>query len=595
VGVILNYKMTTSRISIIVALFFISNVFGQERFFFDPQDVDTIDYSFRTNGTPLEKIDEVNIGTIMLRPAAGFAQHHEHNLAENLYTSPAGFAYLMDEKRAQPRYTGIPYLGFQYAFGQAMNQALNLTYHHYLSEDTHLHFRYHRRGSNGILRQGDFMLNDLNLLFFHKKDRWRTHLDAYYAGYEYAENGGITSQDEAFATLPIEFIEVAKLNANSLVRKADVSWNNYLSMYEDSVVRHGWTTRTNYQIHRRQFTEQPLEGAGYVNIFIDSSQTRDHYQTPSISNGVGYFLATDFLQVKGTFNHRYWSYQNLDFRSDTTELFLHGNLWMGWDKLNVQNEFYLNTLGALGELYNKAKLYFSPIPALTMNAFLDFDNRLPLPYQRFHFANNIQWKLPELQTQQLLRIGGTVAYKQNQGKQKYTASLDWTTVNNGLYFIEDQWRQDTLDVISVGALSVGAEFHTKKWHFYPNVTVRFNTENFSYQPLFSSRNRIAYKKGFFENDALVLSFGADLGYDLGHNYMRYNTLLNVMEPTGTDFFTPDLIRINVFTALEIDQFRFFLRAENIDYFINTQAARVDAGYTITPFLIRLGISWDFFN
>lgn len=584
--------MVRTVVNILVSVLFAHLILGQERLFFEPQDVDTIDYSYRTNGIPLELIDSDNIGKVTLRPAGGFARHHEHNLAQNLYTSPAGFTYLMDEKRADVRYTGIPYLGFQYAFGQALNQALNLTYHHYQSKNTHLHFRYHRRGSNGILRQGDFMLNDLNLLFFHKKNNWQMKLDAYYGGYEYAENGGVSSSEADFDFLPIELLEVFKLDANSKVRKADVVWDNYLSMYEDSVVRHGWTSRTNYQIHRRGFTESAVQTAGYENIYIDSLNTRDHYQTPSITNGVGYFLATDFLQVKGTFNHRYWSYQNLGFRSDTSELFVHGDLWMGWNRLNFSNEFYLNTLGALGEVYNKAKLYFVPLKNVEVEGYFNFDNRLPLPYQRFHFANNVQWKLPELQTQQILGIGGGISYEK---KQKYYASLDWTTVNNGLYFIENEWRQDTLNVVSVGALKIGAELHTKKWYFYPSVTMRFNTENFAYQPLLSTRNRIAYKQGFFKDDALVFSFGADLGYDIGHNYMHYNTLINVMEPTGTTFFTPDLIRINVFTALEIDQFRFFLRAENVDYFINPQAARIDTNFPITPFLIRLGVSWDFFN
>lgn len=577
---------------VVVFILSVNLVVGQERLFFAAQDVDTVDYAYRTNGIPLEWIDAKNIGTLTLRPAAGFAHHHEHNLAQNLYVSPAGRTYLMTEKRATVRYAGVPYLGFQYAFGQATNQALNATYHYYKSEDTHLHFRYHRRGSNGLLRQGDFMLNDLNALLFHKKDRWQTKLDAYYAGYEYAENGGVIDIDSSFIALPIEFAEINKQNANSLVRKADVNWDNYLAMYEDSVVRHGWTSQTNYSIHRREFTEEGIMGANYDAFYIDSNRTRDHYQTPALTNGVGYFLSTDVLQVKGTFNHRYWSYQNLDFRSDTTELFVHGKLWMGWDKLNVQNEFYLNTLGALGELYNRAKLYFKPINRLEIKGKLNFDNRLPLPHERFYFANNIQWVLPELQTQQFINLGGEMTYTNNY---KVYAQLDWTTVNNGLYFIGEEWRQDTLNVVSVGALNVGGEFHTKHWHFYPSVTVRFNTDNFSYQPLLSTRNRIAFKKGFFENDALVLSFGTDLGYDLGHNYMFYNTLLNVMEPTGTTFFTPDLIRINAFVSAQIDQFRGFLRAENIDYFINPQTARIDPNFPITPFLIRLGVTWDFFN
>lgn len=552
--------------------------------------IDSIEISYRSQGVALDSVDAINIGKINLRPAAGFAQIHEFNLAQNLFQSPALFTYLPSDKKVNVVRSPLPYLGFQYAFGQALNQAVDVRYHHFINDSTNIHFRYHRRTSNGIIRQSDFILNDINLLVHHRKDRWRMMLDAYYGGYDYTENGGITSV-EPLETQGVEFLPVRKPNAESSVRKVDIDWKNYYDFYRDSSVAHGFKGRLHYELVGREYIETPTDTL-MDNIFIDSSRTRDQFQTPSISTGAGYFFSSKLLEIDGTINHRYWRNQNLGRYRDTTEIFLHSNLRFGFGQFTLRNEFYLNTLGALGEFYNHSSVHYKPLKKLDIRGQLNFDNRLPLPYQRFHFSNHYQWELEELSTQQILNINGRISYGK---KNAVFAQLDWTSINNGLYFIDGDWRQDALNFITVGALTLGGEYHLNNWHFYPTATARFNTDNFSYQPIFSTRTRIAYKKGYFEKESLILAFGLDVGYDTEYNHMAYNPIINVLEPGAPDMITPGLIRMNAFVNGQIDQLRFFFRAENIDYFINPQEARMDANYVIMPFIVRVGITWDFFN
>ena len=573
----------------IILFIFLSHLaMGQESLLI--HKVDSIEISYRSEGVQLDSVDAINIGTINLRPAAGFAQIHEFNLAQNLFHSPALFTYLPNDKRIGVVRSPLPYLGFQYAFGEAMNQAVDVRYHHFITDSTHIHLRYHRRTSNGVIRQSDFTLNDVHLLLHHHKNRWRTMLDAYYAGYNYTENGGIISTD-VLETQGIDFLPVRKTNAESIVRKVDIDWVNYLDMYRDSVLAHGFKARSHYEIVSREYIELPADTA-MENIFIDSNRTRDQFQTPCISTGGGYFFSSKILEVDGTLNHRYWRNQNLGRYRDTTEIFLHSNLRFGFGRFVARNEFYLNTLGALGEFYNHSSVYFKPIKDIEIRGQLNFDNRLPLPYQRFHFSNHYEWELEELNTQQLLNINGRISYGR---ENKAFAQLDWTNITNGLYFIDGNWTQDELGLVSVGALQLGGEYHTEKWHFYPTATVRFHTDNFAYQPTFSTRTRIAYKKGFFKGESLILALGVDLGYDSEYNHLTYNPIINVLEPSPLGSKTSDLFRINGFVNGQIDQLRFFIRAENIDYFINDPTTRMDANYVIMPFIIRVGITWDFYN
>lgn len=576
---------------IILSFIFSTFAFSQERLLISR--VDSIGIDYRSGGASLDSVDAVNVGNINLRPAAGFAEIYEFNLAQNLYTSPGGFTYFQNEKRARIVRSPLPYLGFQYAFGEGMNQALNVEYHHFIKEQSHFHIRYHRRTSEGLMRRGAFILNDLNILVHHKEDRWRTAFDGYYGGYDYEENGGIpTEASVGENNQTLEFVPINIENAESEVRKVDLNWKNYYDIYQDSLIKHGLKSRSRYELTGRVYRETGLDSGIVENIFIDSNETRDQFQTASITNGFGYFFSSNFLQIDGTLNHKFWRNQNLGRYRDTTELFLHSNLRIGWDNLYINNEFYFNTLGALGEFYNKSKLTFKPFPKTVVKGALNFDNRLPIPFQRFYFSNHLQWELDELQTQQIINIHGRIDYGD---KIKAYAQLDFTTVNNGLYFIDNEWRQDVFQVVSVGALTVGGEYNLGNFNFYPKVTARFNDTEFSYQPAFSARARIAYKKGYFEGESLILAYGVDLGYDSEYDHMMYNPYINVMEPGKPGMETPELFRINFFFAAQVDQFRFFLRAENIDYFINDNSYRIDPLYPITPFIIRAGITWDFFN
>lgn len=553
--------------------------------------VDTIGLEYRSGGVGLDSIDAVNLGNLTLRPAAGFSEMFEYNLAQNLYQSPAGFSYLINEKRVKPKYIGLPYLGFQYAFGTALNQALNLDYQQYFSSQTHLHFRYHRRTSNGILRSGSFKLNDVSLAFYHTKKRWSTKLEAYYGGHEYDENTGIET-DTLLEGFPIEFTPVIRNNAQSKIRKLNLAWDNYYRLLGDSLNGFGLKIQNRLDINGRVFTDPGFNDTLVENIYIDSSDTRDQYQTSSTSNGGGIYFSSSVFQIDATLNHRYWRNQNLGQYRDTNEVFLQSLLWTEWKGISIENDFYFNLIGALGEFYNHTKLTLNPFSKTKVFGQLNFDNILPMPYQRFHNANHVQWELNELQTQQVLNVSGGIHYGDTNFVE---ATVNWTNISNGLYFIDNMWRQDTLDFISVGTVGMKGALHLGKFGFYPSVRLGINTDNFNYQPTFSTMNRISFQTKLFKAQRLGIALGFDVGYVTGYQFMQYNTLLSVVQPVQTVEKTPSLMRLNAFAALSIDEFRFFVRAEHLDYFINDPTSRIDTNYPIMPFILRLGVTWDFFN
>ncbi len=571
-----------------IVFFFPVIVYGQAKLY--TPELDSINQSYRAGGVSLDSTDAINVGQQNLRSAGGFGETIELNLSKQIASSPSLFTYLNYRRKANIVFTGLPHLGFQYAFGSYGNQATKAEFHQFYRPQTHLHVNLHRVTSNGALRSSDFTLSDVNVQFFHQKKRYATHLDAYYGSYNYGENRGIES-DSLLPILPIEFIPVQGIGAAE-IRKVDVNWQNYYRLLGDSLLGQGLKFQSRYELTGRVYEEQDFQGLNYENIYIDTFNTRDQHQTASVKNGGGYYFSSNYFQFDATLNHRLWRYQNLGQFRDTNEVFVQSNLWVKLGDFQLRNTFYLNTVGALGELANLANASVDVADKFHVSGRLLFENRLPIPHQRFYAGNNVQWQLNTLNAQQILNIGGQAAYGDSN---KVIAQVDWTNVTNGLYFINNIWRQDTLGLLSVGAMTLKGELHVGSFHFYPSATVRFNTTNFAFQPNFSTRNRIVYKTKLFKTKRLIFALGADVGYDTEYNHFTYNNLTGTLDPNSSVFLTPSMMRVNAFTAFQISQFRFFIRAENVDYFWNPETNRIDTNFPIMPFFIRIGLSWDFFN
>lgn len=553
---------------------------------------DSIAIDYRSGGVGLDSIDASFIGDLSLRPGAGDARLIEYDLARGLSQQINGIGYRMNKIKVKPVWTGLPYLGFQYAFGSRLNQVVNVQYHQYLTKNTHLHFQYKRRTRNGFLRNSDFTLNDASLLFTHRKGKYATEIEAYYAADEMGQNEGLVT-DSLIPIYALEFLEVQSESARSKVNDFNTNWKNYYRLIGDTINGTGLISRHEYDLIGREYTSS-VDSIAFDTLFVDSTATRDQFQTASISNGVGIFFSSRNFSVDAALNHRYWRNQNLGVNRDTTEAFLDANATLSIARnFRVRSYFYFNFLGAIGELKSKSSLKYTPMKNLSIIGGLNFINSYPTPYLRHHTANYYKWFVPRenLEMQQSLNINGEVKFG---GKNHLLAKVNWTNINNGRYFIKDSWRQDTLDLISVGDVTVKGQLKAGGWSFYPGISVRFNSSNFNYQPTLSTHNRISYQTKVF-SDNLGFTIGADLGYDLGYRHLTYNGILGTYSPMVVTEETPDLIRINAFTAISIDQFRLFVRAENIDYFINDQTAKIDRQIPIMPFLIRIGITWDFFN
>ncbi|MDX1446335.1 hypothetical protein, partial [Lishizhenia sp.] len=465
------------RILLIFILVVTAHLAGAQNKLLAPK-IDSITLGYRSGGYALDSVDVVYGNQENLRPSGFVLPELSFNQflqqKDALGANIAGFNYLQRQANTPILISPLPYIGFQYSFAGSLTQNLDVQYSQALNKKTLLNLNYNKKSSDGFLRSSKYAVNDVNAVILHKGQYYSTKLDAKYSAYTWSENGGIKEgSDTLLKDYVIGIIPVRKTSAETTVKKADISWENYLNLSNDSSLKTGFFQQTRYEVINRVFTDNaPLKLAD--TFYIDSTRTRDQYQTASIKNGAGYFFSSKYFEINASVNHRYWMNQNLDRYFDTTEIFLASNLYAGFEKFNLYNKFYFNLVGATGELKNYTRVNLS-LPFFDINAHLDFNNLYPTPYQRRHYANNFQWDINQLSAQQIITIGGNLKLK---GKLNAGAGVSSTTINNGLYFIENKWRQDTLNTVSSLNLKAHVDYKIWKINLTHKVDLNINSANF---------------------------------------------------------------------------------------------------------------------
>lgn len=555
--------------------------------------VDSINLSYRSSGFALDSVDVAYNMQENLRPS-GFDLPELNlqgylNQQDALGINLAGLNYLLRNAASPVLISPLPYVGFQYSFGGSLTQNLDLQYSQALNKKTLLNLHYNKKSSDGFLRSSKYAVNDVNAILLHKGQKYSTKLDAKYSTYTWSENGGV-SVDTLLQDFELLLTPVNKNSAETKVKKADVAWENYLNISPDSVIKTGLYQVTRFELMNRQYTETNPANISDT-FYFDSTRTRDQYQTASIKNGIGYFFSSKYFEINASINHRYWRNQNLNRYFDTTEIFLASELYAGFEKFNIHNKVYFNLIGATGELKNRARLNMS-LPYFDLEAKFDFNNLFPAPYQRQHYGNNFQWKINNLSPQQIVTLGGDLKLT---GKLNAGAGLASTTVNNGLYFINNTWRQDTLNTISTLNIHTFIDYNIGKFNFTHKIDFNINSSNFNFQPKLISSNRIAYKTSIFKAEKMKLNVGFDVQYLSEYNSMLYVPEMSLYSPKIGASNTGNYILVHAFGAIDLDPFRLFLRVENLSSLWNDARIRVGQEYPIMPLFMRLGVSWDFFN
>ena len=181
------------------------------------------------------------------------------------------------------------------------------------------------------------------------------------------------------------------------------------------------------------------------------------------------------------------------------------------------------------------------------------------------------------------------------GKAPLLLKQESVFLKDNYFWNGSSWQNDLYPQLSFHALTVGSEFSYKILNIHPQYTFSISDAPVKLRPDHVFRSRLFMKGGLFKGKKPLAYIGADVIWQSEYG------LLDLVPAMGTYVLSNSLplqgayLNLHAFAGFQIDEFRFYLRFENIGYFWNDRQIQVVNGYTLPSGVLRLGLTWDFFN
>ncbi|MBU2018891.1 MAG: putative porin [Bacteroidetes bacterium] len=560
-------------------------------------DIDTLDRSFLLN-------------TSML-PGTGFTNYTGiPNLSIlSIYGNyqSYGFQPLLD----QMQFSGLPHLGFFYSFGSKGVQTIHTDYQQKFGKSTLMNLVLDRNSSNGIIRNSNFTKSNFRLYLNKDAGRYKYSVQARYAQNKTNLSGGLSESPQEVSEYV--FIAVNNENAFSESKIGQVLFTNKFSLAKDSsVIDHGFVSYHSFNILNRTFQEQNI--LGYQNpVNFDSISTSDQFQVNEISNGAGYYFSSKRFEIIGSFLQDYSQLQNLGWFTSRNNYSGKLKMKFQWQKFNFKNEtsaVVFNQTNGLSSVhqYNPQKEQDLPLGYSKntvqwgLNKFFivgkfDLSNSQIALYQGFLKGNTYLYPNPQFNSDPYARTKRMDASMDFEYEVlswlKIQSSTDYLRILNGVLWNGSFWGKwnpnYSIDIIQ-SKITVEARF--KNFRIEPMVTLSNGLENL---PEFQAGSRFSVTKRVFDAKKMKLLIAFEAFYTDSYQLMSYDVRVDNWQVAGVGNRSKQRYFMNTTFGFEIDEFRFFTKIENFQSLWNREVYEIAKDYFSSPFLVRLGITWDFFN
>ena len=552
------------------------------------QEIDTVNYSYRTGGE-LDSVD-FSYSFPMSTFSGGVLDGLNNYLSTNLiYSNPSLLNFVKRPIYSKMKFSALPHLGFSYSFGGNGTQFVHFDYQH-SAKSTLLNIEYNRSSSSGFIRNSDFLKNDLNV----QLTRLGTNVDFLFLGSfgnkDIGLSGGVL--DDAFIDEQgVSFLPVKYDNARSIFKTADVTFSNFYHKKKDSL---SYSSKGIQSFHSFNSVSREFSNDVLLSSYnYDSIITRDQYRTAVLQNGLGVYVKNDRLFLNVLAKQRYLHYQNLGVHSDTSELSITSDFDYSNGRVRLKNEFSFNLVGAGRERYNNSFFSFE-LKGLEFSGEVLYSKLWPLFNQRKYYSNLYDLNLLEFDLQ--TKFKQSLIMKKNMlNNQSVHFQLSNYTMRNNYFFIGDKWRNDTLSSINMQTLELGGGLNYKHFYFNPTFSLNFISNNLNLAPNYVLNSRMFVKGKLFKAKKMEAIFGVDVSYFSSYNTLSYNPVVDAFVFSNDISRFNDYFSFSTYFGFEISEFRMYARIENLQYSLIDKRNQIVTGYPVQPNFVRLGVTWDFFN
>lgn len=486
-------------------------------------------------------------------------------------------------------FSSIPHVGFHYSLGSKLSQTAGINYRQLIDTGVYVQFIYSRKSCNGFLRSSSFEQNNLDAQFIIQKKRYVNWTKFFFIGNNNELNWGLLGDTLTDSLLTFEFQSVERNSSKSVARYFKASSENYFSFTQNER-KVGVYYIPELEITNKRFLENPIDDLNYIQINFDSTITNDYWEKSSLINNAGLFFEGKKLFTRLGANLTYWDYDNLTSHLDTTEFGVQFNGEYRFNNSEIRTNLESTLIGAKGEK-NFQVSYHQAIQKFNINVKAFYSDKYPLLNQRQYIGNglNFSWTNKEL----IQKIGIDLLLNSTKTKIPFSIHVSHKQINNQPFFLENKFRQDTLESISQTKIVLRSEFSYKKLFFQPLLSY----SNFSsvFVTSYSAFARFGFKGTLLKSKKLKTVIGLELGYQSEQELVDYSGFVDEYFPVQTTERMSATARIHVFNSYDLGFLRWNIRFENIEQLLYKNQNFSALGYPIAPFQFRFGVSWDLFN
>jgi hypothetical protein len=554
--------------------------------------IDTLKYSHRIGGA-LDSVDKIVGIQSNTLPGGGWNSFENVFSNDFWFINSGGMQYYDFYKAPSLRFSGLPHIGFAYSFGSSGSQFAKAEYQQQLKNGLLINLDYNKLRSNGMLRSGMFDHNNTALQLFRPSNFWTTYLSGTFASSNISLNDGLLI-DSLNNEFDLQFIPVRKENANALTQRTSIDWWNYFDFYKDSTRALGLYLNNKLKIKKFAYDEQSDTLAQMYNqINLDSTETNDQFQWSQVGMGVGGFFSSPSWYLNAGVDVNYWNFQNIGLFRDTVELNLSGNIiYHLSDWWYIQDSVNINFLGAENGIANMF-IMKGPISRLIdFKGFVKLDNKLADYHQRYAFGNNYNANFTNFKYYKFYADASLSSFI---GGMNVRLGFSQNLNSGDFWFIDNSWRNDSIVNLIFNRSYLKLDYGIKKIKFEAFYQFCNSKTAIKYLPKHIANLRVSYKAKVFKAGKMQVYTGFD--FTFVSRYERISFLPHVLSWDLSNSYGLGSAYTNLhwFGGFQIDEFRFFARAENLGGIWTDRNIEIQNGYPIGGLQLRVGITWDFFN
>ena len=229
-------------------------------------------------------------------------------------------------------------------------------------------------------------------------------------------------------------------------------------------------------------------------------------------------------------------------------------------------------------------------------------NQEPTFYYRHYHGRNAWWD-NSLDDEFRARVGATLKYKSTR------LSVNLESVQNYTYFAESQTREapDELPLIGVGvkqsnknvqllSVGLGQDFNWGIFHWDNELTYQLTSEKDVLPlPAFNAYTNLYIK--FRIAKVLNTEFGADMRYYTKYYAPTYSPMIGqfAVQDKAERIKVGNYPTVNVYANFHLKHTRFYVMGSHVNFKNGAGEPFLLPHYPMNRLVLRLGISWNFFN